>query len=205
MRAGLVGMSDVREIVAGTSIDASDETAILDELERVTGLDREYLDRYNMRIEILCNCREVLRDRNRPVGRIDSRYTGIDRFTDDDTMENDPSIDAVSSAYSSALKHYLRADLGYESDLPYEILSDRVQPWNYEAFQNAYVDVSETLRDTMSRNRHMNVLVTNGYYHLATPYFATEYTFNHMDLDPEIRDNVTMRYYEAGHMMYVHL
>ena len=57
----------------------------------------------------------------------------------------------------------------------------------------------------MSRNRHMKVLVTNGYYDLATPYFATEYTFNHMDLDPEIRDNVTMKYYEAGHMMYVHL
>ena len=51
----------------------------------------------------------------------------------------------------------------------------------------------------------MKVLVTSGYYDLATPYFATEYTFNHMDLDPEIRDNVTMEYYEAGHMMYVHL
>ncbi|MCH7669000.1 MAG: peptidase S10 [Acidobacteria bacterium] len=192
-------------LFAGTSIDTEDEAAILDELERVTGLSREYLDRYNMRIEILRYCREVLRDRNRTVGRIDSRYTGIDRFTDGDTMENDPSIDAVSSAYSSALNHYLPADLGYESDLPYEILSDRVHPWNYEAFQNAYVDVSETLRDTMSRNRHMKVLVTNGYYDLATPYFATEYTFNHMDLDPEIRDNVTMEYYEAGHMMYVHL
>ncbi|VAW07813.1 Carboxypeptidase-related protein, partial [hydrothermal vent metagenome] len=189
----------------GDEISPEDESVILDELERMTGLGREYLDRYNMRIEILRYCKELLRDRNRSVGRIDSRYTGIDRFTAGDTMEHDPSLDAVSAAYSSALNHYVRADLGYESDLPYEILSDRVHPWNYEDFQNSYVDVSETLRDTMSRNRHMKVLFANGYYDLATPYFATEYTVNHMDLDPEVRDNVTMTYYEAGHMMYVHL
>ncbi len=189
----------------GDEISPEDESTILDELERMTGLGREYLDRYNMRIEILRYCKELLRDRNRSVGRIDSRYTGIDRFTAGDTMEHDPSLDAVSAAYSSALNHYVRADLGYESDLPYEILSDRVHPWNYEDFQNSYVDVSETLRDTMSRNRHMKVLFANGYFDLATPYFATEYTVNHMDLDPEVRDNITMTYYEAGHMMYVHL
>ena len=74
-----------------------------------------------------------------------------------------------------------------------------------EDFKNAYVDVSETLRNTMSRNPHMKVFVANGYYDLATPHFATEFTFSHLGLDPELRDNVQMGYYEAGHMMYVHL
>jgi carboxypeptidase C (cathepsin A) len=57
----------------------------------------------------------------------------------------------------------------------------------------------------MTTNRYLKVYVGNGYYDLGTPYFATEYTFNHMELDPEIRKNITMAYYEAGHMMYMHL
>ena len=82
---------------------------------------------------------------------------------------------------------------------------DVLQNWDYEDFKNAYVDTSEALREVMSRSRGTKVFVANGYYDLATPYFATEYTFSHMGLDPEVRPNVSMEYYEAGHMMYVHL
>ena len=78
------------------------------------------------------------------------------------------------------------------------------QNWDYEDFKNAYVDVSETLREVMSRNPFMKVFVANGYLDLATPHFATEYTVSHMGLDPEVRSNLTLAYYEAGHMMYVH-
>ncbi len=170
-----------------------------------TGLDEEYVARHHLRIEILRFCKELLRDEHRTVGRIDSRYKGIDRFRAGESIETDPSLDAVNGPYTSALNDYVRRELGYESDLPYEILSERVRPWSYEDFENAYVDVSETLRETMSRNPHMQVLVANGYYDLATPHFATEYTFNHLGLDPTLRDNVSMTYYEAGHMMYVHL
>ncbi len=75
--------------------------------------------------------------------------------------------------------------------------------WDYEDFKGRYVDTSDDMRDILSRSRGTKVLVANGYYDLATPHFATEYTFSHMGLDPEIRENVTMKYYEAGHMMYV--
>ena len=78
------------------------------------------------------------------------------------------------------------------------------ESWDYDDFKNAHVDVSETLRDTMSRNPFMRVFVANGYYDLATPHFATEYTFAHLGLDESLRENVRMGYYEAGHMMYVH-
>jgi carboxypeptidase C (cathepsin A) len=108
--------------------------------------------------------------------------------------------------YTSALNAYMRDELEYESDLPYEILSsDTWQNWDYEDFKNAYVDVSETLRNTITRTRFMKVFVANGYLDLATPYFATEFTFNHLGLDASLRDNVTMAYYDAGHMMYVHI
>jgi carboxypeptidase C (cathepsin A) len=170
-----------------------------------TGLSAEYVSRYDLRIEILRFCKELLREERRTVGRIDSRYTGIDRFVDGDAMEADPSMDATNGPYTSALNDYLRRELGYESELPYEILSEKVhESWDYEDFKNTHVDVSEALRETVSRNPSTRVFVANGYYDLATPHFATEYTFSHLGLDPSLRGNVELAYFEAGHMMYVH-
>ena len=173
---------------------------------RYTGLSEEYVTRYDLRIEIMRFCKELLRAEGKTVGRIDSRYTGIDRFRDGDTFESDPSMDATMGVYTSALNAYMHDELDYESDLPYEILSAQTwQNWDYEDFKNAFVDVSETLRNTMTRNPFMKVFVANGYLDLATPYFATEFTFNHLGLDESLRDNVEMAYYDAGHMMYVHI
>ncbi len=94
----------------------------------------------------------------------------------------------------------------FESDLPYEILSFKVNAqWSFAEHENRYVDVADTLRKAMSINPYLKVFVANGYYDLATPYLATEYTFNHLGLDASLRDNISMAYYEAGHMMYVHL
>jgi carboxypeptidase C (cathepsin A) len=77
--------------------------------------------------------------------------------------------------------------------------------WKFEEHENRYVEVAETLRKAMTLNPHLKVFVANGYFDLATPYFATEYTFNHLGLPAELQANVSMGYYEAGHMMYVHL
>ncbi len=192
-------------LFAGDRLTADERTAIVARVARYTGLSTEYVDESDLRIEILRFCKELLRHERRSVGRIDSRYTGHERFHTGDSIESDPSIDATMGLYASALNAYLRGELGYESDLPYEILTDRVHPWDYEDFKNAYVDTSETLRETMSRNPFMKVLVANGYFDLATPHFATEYTYSHLGLAPEIRRNISMTYYEAGHMMYVHL
>ena len=100
---------------------------------------------------------------------------------------------------------YIRRQLKFESDLPYEILTGRVHPWSYEKYQNEYVNVAETLRKSMSINPYLKVFVANGYYDLATPYAATRYTFDHLGIDAALEDNISMAYYEAGHMMYVHL
>jgi carboxypeptidase C (cathepsin A) len=190
-------------LMEGSRLDADRRAAVIATLARYTGLSEEYVANSDMRIEILRFCKELLRDEGRTVGRIDSRYKGIDRLRTGHMMENDPSIDATMGVYTSALNDYVRGDLEFETDLPYEVLTDRVHPWDYEDFKNAYVDVSETLRETMSRNPFMKVYVGNGFFDLATPHFATEYTFSHLGLDEELRGNVTMRYYEGGHMMYV--
>jgi carboxypeptidase C (cathepsin A) len=190
----------------GDAIPGAEFAKVAKKVARYTGLSEQYVSRYDLRIEILRFCKELLREEGKTVGRIDSRYTGVDRFKDGDAFEADPSMDATMGAYTSALNAYLRDELEYESDLPYEILSAETwQNWDYADFKNAYVDVSEALRSTITRTRFMKVFVANGYLDLATPYFATEYTFNHMGLDASSRDNITMEYYDAGHMMYVHV
>jgi carboxypeptidase C (cathepsin A) len=100
---------------------------------------------------------------------------------------------------------YVRGDLCYESDLPYEILNFKAnEQWRFTEHENRFVEVSETLRKSMTINPHLKVFVANGYFDLATPYFATEYTFHHLELDPTLRGNIAMGYYEGGHMMYIH-
>jgi carboxypeptidase C (cathepsin A) len=207
-------LSEVEEFAAndytlalfqGGELEQARFEEVAERLAGYTGLSPDYVKAYDLRIEILRFCKELLRDEKRTVGRIDARYKGIDRFPDGDMMESDPSIDAVMGPYASALNDYVRRELEYQSDLPYEVLSETVhENWDYEDFKNAHVDVSETLRETMSRNPFMRIFVANGYYDLATPHFATEYTFSHLGLDPSLRENVRMGYYEAGHMMYVH-
>jgi carboxypeptidase C (cathepsin A) len=189
----------------GDALEPSRFDKIAERLAAYTGLSVDYVKAYQLRIEILRFCRELLRDEQRTIGRIDARFKGINRFLDGETMEADPSIDAVMGPFTSALNDYVRRELEYESELPYEVLSETVhESWDYDDFKNAHVDVSETLRETMSRNPFMRVFVANGYYDLATPHFATEYTFAHLGLDQSLRENVRMGYYEAGHMMYVH-
>lgn len=170
-----------------------------------TGLSPEYVAGYRLRIEILRFCKELRRSDGLTVGRLDSRYTAPGRFDLGEALEWDPAGDAISGQYGALLNAYLHDELGYHTDLPYAVLNMKVhEMWDYEDFKAAQVDVSERLRATLTRNNHMRVLVANGYFDLATPHFATEYTLNHMGLKPEVRERVEMTYFEAGHMMYVH-
>jgi carboxypeptidase C (cathepsin A) len=108
----------------------------------------------------------------------------------------------VKGAFTAAFNEYVRNELKYESDLIYEILTDKVRPWDFGDAKNRYLNVAPTLRNAMTQNRDLRVFVANGRYDMATPYLATEYTFRHLGLEPALRDHVTMGFYEAGHMMY---
>ena len=102
------------------------------------------------------------------------------------------------------LNDYVKSELKYENDLPYEILTDRVRPWSYATYENRYVNVAERLRGAMTQNPALKVFVAAGYYDFATPYFAAQYTFDHMGLDPSLQKNIHVEHFEAGHMMYIH-
>lgn len=191
-------------LMKGDALPDAERAEVAAQLARYTGLSREYVEQTNLRINIYRFVKQLLRHQRRTVGRLDSRYTGIDRDAAGDEVEYDPSYAAIQGPFTAALNDYLRSELNFESDLPYEILTERVQPWRYEQHQNQYVNVAETLRKAMCLNQHLKVFVANGYYDLATPYLATVYTLNHMALDASLRGNLTLGYYEAGHMMYVH-
>lgn len=191
-------------LMKGSALSDQDMERLATNLAGYTGLSVDYIKRSNLKVPIWRFVKELLRDEKRTVGRFDSRYKGMDRDAAGDRAEYDPSYTALHGLFTATLYDYLRAELKYESDLPYEILSPRVWPWNYGSYQNRYLSFSETLREAMTTNPNLKVFVGSGYFDLATPWYATDYTFDRLGLDPSLRDHVTMKYYDAGHMMYVH-
>ncbi|HHZ93146.1 TPA: peptidase S10 [Candidatus Poribacteria bacterium] len=191
-------------LMKGVELPEDERQEITRKLAHYTGLPIDYIERTDLRINIIRFCKELLRDQGRTVGRFDSRFTGLDRDSAGERFEYDPSYTNILGPYTATLNDYLRSQLKFESDLAYEILTDRVHPWNYDTHQNQYVNVTDTLRKAMTTNPYLKVFVASGYYDLATPYMATRYTFNHLGLDKSLQQNVSISYYEAGHMMYVH-
>ncbi len=192
-------------LLKGDTLTRAERNVIVEKLSRFTGLSPEFIERSNLRIKDGHFFKELLRERGLTVGRLDSRFTGIDRLGVTEKPEYDPLLTNVMGPYTAGFYHYVRSELKFESDLPYEILSGFVHPWSYAEFENQYINVGETLRQAMTYNPHLKVFVANGYYDLGTPYSATEYTFDHLGLNESLRGNVSMGYYEAGHMMYIHL
>lgn len=192
-------------LMRGASLPTEERQKVVGKLARLTGLSEDYIDRTDLRIEIFRFTKELLRHERQTVGRLDSRFKGYDRDSAGEHFEFDPSMSNIMGPYTAMLNQYVRSELNYESDLPYEVLNPKVWPWSYADHENRYVDVAETLRKSITTNPFLKVFVANGYYDLATPYFATEYTFNHLALPSELQANISMEYYEAGHMMYIHI
>jgi carboxypeptidase C (cathepsin A) len=190
-------------LMKGGSLSAEERRQIARKLARYTGLSEEYVRQSNLRIEIQRFTKQLLRGERRTVGRYDSRFTGQDPDAAGERSGYDPSYAAVQGPYTALLQQYLSRNLDYARDAPYRILTGRVQPWDYGSARNRYLNVAPPLRQALAQNPGLRVFVANGYYDLATPYFATEYTFNHLDLDGDLRERVRMGYYDAGHMMYI--
>ena len=189
----------------GSALSARQQKNVAEKLAGYIGVTPDYVLRNNLRVPIMRFAKEILRSDGKSVGRFDSRITGVDIDDAAEIFERDPSFDVVQGVYSACLNDYVRRELRFESDLPYEILSFKVFPkWKYDEFQNNFVNVAETLRGAMMKNPHLKLFVANGIYDLATPFYATEYTMNHLGLRDDVDKNVTMAYYDAGHMMYTH-
>lgn len=190
-------------LMLGDRLPKERYNTILQKLVSYTGLSKEYIDRTNLRINIFRFAKELLRSERRTVGRFDSRLKGIDADHAGETFEYDPSYENIVGLFTSTFNNYVRSELNWKRDEEYKIIAD-VQPWDYSGVaSNQFLDVGTSLRDVINKNTFLDVFVASGYTDLATPYFATEYTFAHLGLDPALRDNIIMKNYEGGHMMYL--
>jgi carboxypeptidase C (cathepsin A) len=188
----------------GSRLTDRERRAAMRKLASLTGLSEDYVDRADLRIEHIRFFTELLRDQRRSVGRLDARFTAPAGSAIAESWDADPSHDAISGPYAAVFNHYIREDLGYENDLPYEQISSRVQPWSFKDFEGRPVDVTPKLERAMRQNPHLKVHVSYGYYDGATPHFAAEDVVAHLAIPDELRGNIEHAYYEAGHMMYVH-
>ncbi|MDG2381508.1 MAG: peptidase S10 [Pirellulaceae bacterium] len=191
-------------LLQGDAVAEAERNSLIEQFSRLSGLSSEYVERSNLRVSMSRFGKELLRDRGLTIGRFDSRYTGIDRDDAGERYEYDASGAAFFGPFTAVMNDYLRSELEYEDDRVYEILTGNVFPWSYNSFENRYVDASEMLRQAMIANPHLKLFAACGYYDLATPFFAMDYTINHLGLSPVRTGNITQTYYPAGHMMYVH-
>ncbi|ASO18374.1 carboxypeptidase C (cathepsin A) [Actinoalloteichus hoggarensis] len=191
-------------LARGNRLSDEERAEAVRRIASLSGLSEDYVDRVNLRIEHIRFFTELLRHRRQVVGRLDGRFVGWEPDSGGEMFSADPSMNAIVGPYGAALNHYLRAELGYENDLPYEILTRRVQPWSYSEFEGSFVTVAPRLSAAMRANPHLRVHVANGYHDGATPYFAAEHVFAHLEIPAELQENIEFKYYEAGHMMYVH-
>ena len=177
---------------------------VADKTANYIGLTREYVLRANLRVTLQRFSKELLRSERRTVGRYDGRFIGIDRDAAGEEPEDDPAGYEINGTFAGAFNDYICRELGYKTDLPYAFSTDLWKTWSYKEYENKYVQLEEVLRKTMVRNKFMKVWVLNGYYDMATPFYASEYVFSHLQLDPVLQPNLSLTYYEAGHMMYIH-
>lgn len=189
----------------GDRLTGAEREKIIDQMSRYTGLSKSFIEQNDLRVELSKFNKELLRDQKRTTGRLDSRFTGIDARAAGDAPDFDPSMAAIRPPYTAAFNDYVRRELGYKNDAVYHILGGGfTAPWNWNS-DNGYANTSLALRSAFNKNPFMKVFVAYGYYDMATPYFAAEYTIDHMNLDPSLKPGIKMAYYEAGHMMYIDL
>ncbi len=191
-------------LMRGSQLAGAQREKIAAQLVRFTGLTPEYIAQADLRPEVFRYFKQLLRHRGETVGRLDSRFVGQDRDDVGEHPETDPFMNAVLGAYAVGINRLLKDTLKYEADAPYVIHAPIWDKWSWKGFENKYVNVGASLRKAMQANPHMRVYVASGYYDLGTPHAAGDYTINHLGLRDAARARVSISYFEAGHMMYIH-
>jgi carboxypeptidase C (cathepsin A) len=191
-------------LMRGDAVSAEDRRRVAEQMSRFTGLPVSQLALLKLRLKDGMFFSELLKDQGRVVGRFDARFTGLSYAPGETGREQyDPSDEAVNGPLTAAFNDYVRRELKFESDLPYETMAE-VFPWNFGDAGGGFPNTAEDLRRAMTRNPYLKVWITCSYYDLATPFFGAENVVASMNLDPSVRLNLTFTYYESGHMLYIH-
>lgn len=185
-------------LVQGDRLDDTARDAMAQRVARYTGLTADYVASTNLRISSRRFWKELLRDQRLTVGRLDSRYLGVDLDAAGENPEYDPAMADWNGPFADAVNRYVREELRYSPDLEYNVWGN-VRPWNRDQSAN----VGEMLRQAMRNNPYLKVLIQGGYYDAATDYYSAVYTISHLQPGGEFRDRFRFAWYESGHMMYL--
>lgn len=163
-----------------------------------TGLSKESILQNNLRIPTRFFWKELLRNKNgHTIGRLDSRYLGIDRSEAGDSPDYSPELTSWLHSFTPAINYYIRNILKFKTDVKYNMFGD-VHPWNRQNNR-----VRDNLRKAMAQNPYLNILVQSGYYDGATTYFHAKYTMWNIDPSGKLKDRMHFKGYRSGHMMYL--
>ena len=189
----------------GDSMTPQERQSVIDQMSRFTGLSKEVIDEANLRIDVRKFTHYLLIDQKLRIGRLDARYTGPDPNGLLDTPFYDPTGSATQPPFTSVFNNYLRTELDYKTDMPYYVRAQDIgfDRWDWGSAIQGFPDTATALRQAIVKNPYLKVLVMEGYYDLATPYYAANYTINHLDLPQKYRDNISFATYESGHMVYL--
>jgi carboxypeptidase C (cathepsin A) len=195
-----------RALDKGDALTPQERQNVIDQMARFTGLSKEVIDEANLRINVQKFTHYLLIDQKLRVGRLDARYTGPDPNGLLDTPFYDPTGSQTGPPFTSAFNNYLRTELDYKIDTPYNVSAPRGGPggtWDWGPAGRGFPDTASALRQAIVKNPYLKVLVMEGYYDLATPYYAANYTFDHLNVPPKYHENISYATYDSGHMVYL--
>jgi carboxypeptidase C (cathepsin A) len=192
-------------LAKGDALTPQEREKIIEQLARYTGLSKEVIDEADLRINVRKFTHYLLIDQKLRVGRLDGRYTGPDPNGLLDTPFYDPTGSATQPPFTSVFNNYVRTELGYKTDMPYYVRAQDIgfDKWDWGSAIQGFPDTAAAMRQAIVKDPYLKVLVMEGYYDLATPYFAANYAMQHLDLPQKYRDNISFTTYDAGHMVYL--
>jgi carboxypeptidase C (cathepsin A) len=198
-------------LAKGQNLTPAEIDSIANQMSAYIGISPEYIKRANLRVDLGRFEKELLRDQRLTVGRFDSRYTGVDADAAGENPDYDASDTAIAGAFIATFTDYLTRELGYKTDMPYHVAvyGNKEFDWDWkhrapgDDDRQNNPDVAVDLAAAMRTNPYLHVMSLNGYYDMATPFFATEYDLAHMMLEPAQKQNLEFHYYPSGHMIYL--
>ena len=198
-------------LMKGSDLSRAREAEIAKKLARFTGLSQDYLIKARLRVALPQFQAELQRSRGLTIGRYDARFSGATYDLLTEYAEFDPSFSGVLGAFTAAFNSYVRDDLKFGKDQIYKVLPrepGREWDWKHNSGQGSFFPGAPNVEGDLVRqlieNPHLQVQVENGFFDMATPFFATEYTMDHLLLPANVLDRIHLKYYTAGHMMYLH-